>query len=949
MSDQPTTLAGHNLAFVEGLFEQYLEEPTSVSVEWQHYFSTWAGDTSLKDGVDARAPRENSVFRPTSINSGGESGAQQSAVLQERLDQLVRAYRVRGHMVAQLDPLEFPRSGHPELEPSFYGFSEEDLELEFSAQNLSGPPVLSLGKIIERLRTTYCRRLGLQFMHIDNLRIKRWIQTRVESTLNRIELTRDQQLRVLTKLTDGEVFEQFIHKKFLGAKRFSLEGGETLIPLLDTALEEASKAGIGEAVIGMAHRGRLNLLANIMGKTPGQIFREFQDADGTLKLGRGDVKYHAGFSSDYETSSGKMIHLSLCFNPSHLEFVGPVAVGRVRAKQDRINDTGRAKVLPILIHGDAAFAGQGVVAEMLNFSELPGYGVGGTLHIIVNNQIGFTTSPEYSRSSPYPSDVAKLLQVPIIHVNGEDPEAVTQAIKLAMDFRREFHKDVVIDLWCYRLHGHNEGDDPAFTQPVLYSAIRRRKTVRESYLENLQKLGSISAEDGREVAVQRRSVLDEALKAVQSERVQHKEEKYLGIWSGYTGGLMTDIPDVSTGIPKTRLKKLLLSQTHVPDDFEPHPKILRLFSVREDMAKEKRALDWGAGEALAFASLLVEGVNIRLSGQDSGRGTFSHRHSVLRDYQDGRTHVPLQKIRPDQGTYEVVDSPLSEAGVLGFEFGYSLDTPDSLVIWEAQFGDFANGAQVIIDQFIASSEDKWSRLSGLALLLPHGFEGQGPEHSSARLERFLGLCAEDNMQVYNLTTPAQLFHCLRQHMLRTVRKPMVIMSPKSLLRHPKAVSSLSDFSNGSFQRFILDPQAPEPKGVERVLLCSGKLYYELDAARQESKNTRVAIHRLEQLYPLRDEELAAVIELYPKGTEVVWAQEEPKNMGAWPFLRLRFGESLCDGQYPLNVVTRPASASPATGSSASHKLEQSMLIDEALNFKTTRSTRRKTSTRKGKK
>ena len=480
-------------------------------------------------------------------------------------------------------------------------------------------------------------------MHIDNLRIKRWIQTRVESTLNRIDLTHDQQLRVLTKLTDAEVFEQFIHKKFLGAKRFSLEGGETLIPLVDMALDEASKAGIGEAVIGMAHRGRLNILANIMGKNPSQIFHEFKDADGALKLGRGDVKYHAGYSSDYETSSGKMIHLSLCFNPSHLEFVGPVTVGRVRAKQDRINDVSRTKVLPIQIHGDAAFAGQGVVAEMLNFSELPGYSVGGTLHIIVNNQIGFTTSPEYSRSSPYPSDVAKLLQVPIIHVNGEDPEAVAQAVKLAMDFRREFHKDVVIDLWCYRLHGHNEGDDPAFTQPVLYSAIRRRKTVRESYLENLQKLGSISADDARVVASESRAVLDEALAAVQSDEFDSRDEGDIaggGVWSDYVGGSVENIPDVLTGVPKTRLKKLLLSQTKVPDSFEVHPKIKRLFSVREEMAKEKRPLDWGAGEALAFASLLADGVNIRLSGQDSGRGTFSHRHSVLRDFQDGTEHLP---------------------------------------------------------------------------------------------------------------------------------------------------------------------------------------------------------------------------------------------------------------------------------------------------------------------
>ncbi|MEE2758135.1 MAG: thiamine pyrophosphate-dependent enzyme, partial [Myxococcota bacterium] len=555
MSEILPEFLGQNLEFVETLYKQFVEDPDSVPAEWKEYFELWTDHSELAQGLYAREARDNSVFRPSSIETNTAGQTMQSAIMQERLDRLVRAYRVRGHMVAKLDPLGFPRAGHPELEPSYYGFTEADLDQEFSAANLSGPPVLSLRNILERLQTTYCGKLGLQFMHIDDLRTKNWLQTYVESSLNKVSMTRDMQLQVLSKLTDAELFEQFIHKKFLGAKRFSLEGGETLIPLVDLALDAAALDGIGEAVIGMAHRGRLNILANVMGKPAAQIFHEFNDVDGARHLGRGDVKYHLGFSSDHETSSGKMIHLSLCFNPSHLEFVGPVLVGRVRAKQDRVLDKNRKKVLPILIHGDAAFAGQGVVAEMLNMSELPGYGVGGTLHIIVNNQIGFTTSPEYSRSSPYPSDVAKLLQIPIIHVNGEDPEAVTQAIKLAMDFRREFQKDVVIDLWCYRLYGHNEGDDPAFTQPVLYSAIRRRKTVREAYLDNLLKLGSVSHEDAKEIVDTSLESLNIALKEAASDDFVYREDKNRGLWAAYTGGSMRNLPEALTGVAKSRLKK----------------------------------------------------------------------------------------------------------------------------------------------------------------------------------------------------------------------------------------------------------------------------------------------------------------------------------------------------------------------------------------------------------
>ncbi|MEX2299905.1 MAG: 2-oxoglutarate dehydrogenase E1 component, partial [Bryobacterales bacterium] len=727
---------------------------------------------------------------------------------------------------------------------------------------------------------------------------------------------------------DAVIFEEFIQKKYVGAKSFSLEGSESLIPLLDLAIEQAGVHDIREIVLGMAHRGRLNVLANIMGKSPQQIFREFEDVDPQFHDGRGDVKYHLGYSSDWRTTGGENIHLSLCFNPSHLEFVNPVAVGRMRAKQDRARDLDREHGLVILIHGDAAFAGEGIVQETLNMSELEGYRIGGTIHVIVNNQIGFTTTPEQGRSSVYASGLAKMLQIPIFHVNGEDPEAVAQVIRLAMDFRQTFKRDVVIDMYGYRRHGHNEGDEPAFTQPLLYRAIAQRKSVREGYLEHLLALDGVTREEADSIAEERRKHLDEELSVARSEDYVQRAQRYTGIWSGYRGGPESETEDVETGVIRERLEALLEKLSRTPEDFHPHKRLVQLLKQRHEMAEGERPLDWSAGEALAFATLLTEGLRVRLSGQDSERGTFSHRHAVLRDIENGGRYVMLAHLASGQAPFEVINSPLSENGVLGFEYGYSLDWPDALVCWEAQFGDFVNAAQVIIDQFLASAEDKWNRLSGLVLLLPHGFEGQGPEHSSARLERFLTLAAEDNIQVAYPTTPAQYFHLLRRQVVRPWRKPLVVMTPKSLLRHPRVVSSLEEFTFGQFQRVIADDLGKR-KAIKRVLLCSGKIFYELHQAREERKRSDVAIVRVEQLYPLADKHLEETLKVYADGTPAFWVQEEPDNMGAWRFIRYHMGDSLF-GRLPFSGISRPASASPATGSASSHKLEQQKIIDEAF-------------------
>ncbi|MGE4057111.1 MAG: 2-oxoglutarate dehydrogenase E1 component, partial [Vicinamibacterales bacterium] len=662
-------------------------------------------------------------------------------------------------------------------------------------------------------------------------------------------------------------------------------------------------------------------------KSPRQIFREFEDVDSDTAQEPGDVKYHLGYSSDWQTTDGHNIHLSLCFNPSHLEFVNPVAEGRMRAKQDRAHDTGRSRGVVFLIHGDAAFAGQGVVQETLNLSELVGYRTGGTIHIVVNNQIGFTTSPDDARSALYATGLAKMLNIPIFHVNGEDPEAVAQVTRLALDFRREFQRDVVIDMYGYRRHGHNEGDEPSFTQPVMYRAISQRKSVQEGYLDHLLALGGMTRDEADQIVADRRRHLEEELSVARSDDYVSRADRSTGIWAGYLGGYDADVPDVDTGIKRKRLTALLERLSQHPGDFHPHPRVQRLLQQRHDMAEGKRDLDWASAEALAFATLATEGVRIRLSGQDSGRGTFSQRHAILTDNQDGHRYIPLQHLTPGQGPVGIYDSPLSEIGVLGFEYGYSLDCPDGLIMWEAQFGDFWNAAQVIVDQFIASAEDKWRRLSGLTLLLPHGFEGQGPEHSSARLERFLLLAADDNLQITYPTTPAQYFHLLRRQVVRPIRKPLIVMTPKSLLRDPKVVSPLADFSTGRFRRVIPDDQT-DYAGVSRVILTTGKVYYDLVETREATGRKDVAIIRLEQLYPLADELVEAVMAPFADSVPVVWVQEEPENMGAWRYLRARFGESIVGR--PLTCVSRPASASPATGSASRHKQEQRDLVARAL-------------------
>ncbi|HET9217402.1 MAG TPA: 2-oxoglutarate dehydrogenase E1 component [Terriglobia bacterium] len=890
-----------NLPFVEDLYESYLRNPTSVPGDWRAYFQ----------GTDGVRP-------------DGTSGS----ASQERVDRLIRNYRVRGHRIAEVDPLGLRRLTAPELDLENYGFTDQDRDRDFSCSTLCQQGFLTLREIVQRLRATYCRSIGVQFMHIDDPQVREWLQQRMEWNQNHIDLTREEQMRILTRLTDAVVFEQFIRMKFLGAKSFSLEGSESLIPLLDLAIEKAGSDGIQEIVLAMAHRGRLNVLVNILGKRPREVFHEFADNDPQQLQGRGDVKYHLGHSSDWKTLHGRQVHLSLCFNPSHLEFVNAIALGRIRAKQDRAADTDRERGMTLLIHGDASFAGEGIIQETLNLSGLPAYRTGGTLHIIVNNQIGFTTAADQATSSTYCTDVAKMLQIPIFHVNGEDPEAVAQVVRLAMDYRREFKTDAIIDMYCYRRLGHSEADEPSFTQPLLYKAIEQRKPVREAYLDRLIRLGGITQLEADEISHRRQEYFSQELVEAQKTASREPPSSLRGIWSGFAGGRDGDVPDPDTGVDKARLAGLLESQTHVPEGFHIHPKLRAGIERRLEMARGTRQLDWAAAESLAFASLAEENVRIRLTGQDSERGTFSHRHAVLHDVETDQRYVPLQNIAPFQAAVEISNSPLSEAGVLGFEYGYSLDCPDGLVIWEAQYGDFYNAAQVIVDQFIANAEDKWRRLSGVVMLLPHGFEGAGPEHSSARLERFLQLAAEDNIQVTYPTTPAQYFHLLRRQVVRRWRKPLVVMAPKSLLRHPRATSDLSELTQGQFRRILPDQRAHSNQ-TARILMCSGKIYYELEKAREEKSADGTAILRIEQLYPLPDPQLMGALEMYPPETPVIWVQEEPQNMGAWSYLRARFGERLFQ-RFPFSVISRPESASPATGSSASHLLEQQQLIADAF-------------------
>jgi 2-oxoglutarate dehydrogenase E1 component len=932
MAEPEIPFSCHNTRYVEQLLEDYLRDPARVPLTWRRYFEQFEQVVQQDEAVSRKpsfSGRRSWALHAAGNGSGGDVRLRrESQQLQDRVERLIHAYRVRGHLIAQLNPLGPPPAQRPELDPKSYGLGAADLDLEVLTTSTGGPQRQTVRELIDRLHNTYCRFVGAQFMHIDDLEIRNWLQQRMEDSENRWQMSREDQLRILTRLTDAVIFEEFVRKKFLGAKTFSLEGAESLIPLLDLAIEKAASQEIDDIVIGMPHRGRLNVLANIIGKRPLDIFREFEDPRPKLHRGRGDVKYHLGFSGDWLARGGRSVHLSLCFNPSHLEFVNPVALGRMRARQDRRGDAQRRHGMVLLIHGDASFAGEGVVQETLNLSQLPGYATGGTLHVIVNNQIGFTTSPHEARSMTYPSDVARMLQIPIFHVNGEQPEAVARVVELALDFRQKFRRDVVLDMYCYRRWGHNEADEPSFTQPLLYQAIEHRPSVRSAYLEHLMEMGGVTGQEAEQIAEQRHEHLKSefALAQKKDDGEPARAPTPTGVWEGFRGGIEPDDDHPTTGLPVPRLAELLRKLIEVPQDFRLHPKLQRSVDRRQSMAQGETPLDWSAAEALALASLAVEGYRIRLSGQDSERGTFSQRHSVLHDVKNGDRYSIFSRLAADQGTVEIINSPLSETGVLGFEYGYSLDQPHALVMWEAQFGDFLNAGQVIIDQFLASAEDKWWRLSSLVLLLPHGFEGQGPEHSSARLERFLTMTAEQNLQVANLTTPAQYFHCLRRQVLRRWRKPLVLMTPKSLLRHAGAVSTLEELAQGQFQRVIADADVARPR---RVLLCSGKIYYDLLAERQQRKIQDVAIVRVEQFYPLPDEQLRQAIGDISDDTELVWVQEEPLNMGAWQHWRMRFGSLLWD-RFPLRVVAREESASPATGSSSAHAHEQQALLQQAF-------------------
>ena len=924
-----------NLSYVESLYMEFRNSPESVSPDWRHYFERLDAAQGHSDGV---VDGQN-LFQPQQVGDRGLVTPVQLdyAILQERVDRLIRNYRSMGHYAADIDPLGQPRVRVPELEIDECGFATSDMDRQFSTLGAGGPNLRTLREILEWLRNTYCRSIGVQFMHIDDLPVREWLQEKMEATQNRLQLTLEEQRRIAKRLSDAVVFEDFILKKFDGAKTFSLEGAETLIPLLELAIYKAADQGIEEVVLGMAHRGRLNVLASIMGKAPRAIFREFADLDPELNTCRGDVKYHLGYSNDWYSGDGRKVHLSLCFNPSHLEFVNPVAMGRVRAKQDRKGDIHREKVVCLLIHGDAAFAGEGIIQETLNLNQLEATRIGGTIHVIVNNQIGFTTSPAQGRSTAYASDVAKMLQIPVFHVNGEDPEAVAQVVRLAMDFRQEFHRDVVIDMYCYRLRGHNENDVPEFTQPLMYKKIKSRKKVGQNYLDQLVGLGEISPEEADRLQFAHRQQLESELEVAKGAGYEHRWDMLQGSWHGYCGGPEAGLPEVDTGANLEELSRILESLTKFPADYQLHSKIFNSDPKRAEgvlqrrlaMARGELPLDWACGEALAFATLSLEGHRVRLHGQDVERGTFGHRHAVLHDVETGRTYMPLQHLSPSQAPLEIHNSCLSEAGVLGYEYGYSLDTPDGLVCWEAQFGDFVNVAQVIIDQFIVSAEDKWNRLSGVVMLLPHGFEGNGPEHSSARLERFLQLAAEDNIQITNPTTPAQYFHLLRRQVLSKWRKPLIVMTPKWLLRMPSAVSPLADLASGTFRRVLPDSLDLPAAAIRRVLLCSGKIYYDLVGRRHEAGRTDVAIVRLEQLYPLPEKQLEEVLAVYPPGTPVTWVQEEPENMGAWRFVRVHWGESLF-GRHPFDGLSRPSSASPATGSHRSHDIEQNKILTRAV-------------------
>lgn len=919
-----TGLTGENRGYIEDLYADWLESPVSVALDWRKIFDRLGPPNAALSRTDVIGPDPNrrSIFggrAAAATAARAEHTRKNAAVLQ-----LISNYRRIGHLAANLDPLGLrERRELPQLSLAYHGLTTADLETTFHVGRLAGPTYQTLREIIDRCERTYCRTVAIEYAYIRDEHRRRWLERRIEEAESSVKLDRPTALRVLEKMGGADHLETFIHTKYLGVKRFSVEGGEAVIPLLDLLLDTAGELGCKEAVIGMAHRGRLNVLANILGKSYGDIFEEFEDK-GAEDYISGDVKYHMGFSSDVTTASGKRMHLSLAFNPSHLEFVAPVVEGQVRAKQDHHGDFDRKTCLPIVIHGDAAIAGQGVAIETINLGRLDGYNTGGSVHVVINNQIGFTTPPASSRSGEHCTDVAKVILPPVLHVNSQDLGAVAFAARLAAEYRQTFQEDVFLDLWCYRKYGHNEGDEPAFTNPLMVQAIKKLNTPLQEFVAAAIQQGVLTHEDLDAFAKKTRVELEEALEEARSEK--EEESDLAGLWQGLTQSFNPAALDRPTGVKKARLAELGRALAAVPDSVAVHRKIKRIFDQRLQMAEGTRSLDWGMAESLAFASLLQEGYPIRIAGQDAGRGTFAHRHAVVHDQTDGSHYLPLQHLNGKQATFEVIDSPLSEAAALGFDYGYSLVRPDALVIWEAQFGDFANGAQVLIDQFVCSSEAKWNRCSGLVLLLPHGYEGQGPEHSSARLERFLQLSGDDNWRVMNLTTPAQIFHALRSQLHRNYRKPLVVMTPKSLLRHPKAISSLDDLASGRLDKVIGEVRELDAEGVQRLVLCSGKVYYELLQVLEEADERRIALVRVEQLYPIPSAEIVQELRRFPNIAEIVWCQEEPRNAGAWLHM---FEELVEITSIPIRYVGRRRSASPATGSKKVHKTEQRALVEEA--------------------
>ena len=923
-------LYGGNAAYVEDMYETYLGDPASVPDAWRTYFGGLnrgqESETSHRAVLDDVASR---IRRPPLSAASGPLGRPGATAKQAAVSRLIQVYGLRGYQIADLDPLGLQKRHTPAvLKLDYLGITDDDMDAEFYTGGLAGTGSgqLPLHEILEILRKVYCGKVGADFAHLSRARERRWIRERLEKSILREQFSRDERRIILEHVTAADGIERFLHTKYVGQKRFSLEGGESMIPMLDDLIQQGGIEGIQEIIIGMAHRGRINVLVNVLGKSPDDLFSEFEGSYSPANDdGSGDVKYHMGFSADVRTPA-ENVHVTLAFNPSHLEIVNPVVEGSVRARQERRGDESGDEILPVLIHGDAAFAGQGVVAETLQMSRTRGFSTGGTIHIVCNNQIGFTISdPRDARSTPYASDVAKMLEAPVFHVNGDDPEAAVLVTRMALAYRQTFNKDVVIDLVCYRRHGHNEADEPAVTQPRMYHAIKQHPTLRQLYTERLVAEGVIDATDPERMVEAYRERL-EAGHPLPETAIGMIGNEFTVDWSRFENASW-DTP-VDTAVSESERTEIALAITRIPQEMALHPRVARIMSDRQDMAAEKIPMDWGFAEMMAYGTLLKDGYRVRLTGQDSRRGTFFHRHAALTDQGNGRDYYPLDDIDNRRGSFSVTDSLLSEEAVLGFEYGYSTTDPDTLVIWEAQFGDFCNGAQVVIDQFISSGETKWGRLSGLTLFLPHGQEGQGPEHSSARLERFLQLSAEHNQQICIPSTPAQIFHLLRRQMLRNLRTPLIIMTPKSLLRHRLASSPLSTLTDGQFEMVIPEIDDLSPEAVDRLIFCSGKVYYDLLEARRTRNARNIAIVRLEQLYPFPRAAYAQALSEYPQEPDVVWCQEEPQNQGAWYQIRHKLQEPLT--KQTLSYAGRPSAAAPAAGIFQVHIREQQSLVAQAL-------------------